>query len=321
MQARLVPLVAMGLSVFVAAPLLGQDAAGDKSSATSTTTTGAAAGVAFPDLSGPYKVGRTSYALMDSSRKEVFTSEPDDARELVITVHYPAEAPIGASPAPYADTALVASIAEAYHVPWVLIEAMHSHAFDKPAAVAKPGGFPVVIFSPGFKSHPLFYTAIIEGLASHGFVVVSVCHTYSTGVIVFPDGRVLRANDEGQRFEVDKKKPGVSGETIVKERDAMGEVWLADVRFVLDSLARLADHDGLLAGQLDLAHVGIFGHSFGGATAAAAVERDPRFRAGINLDGSDLSGTKGESIADRFLWLASEMKLPAQAPRPRLIRS
>ena len=69
------------------------------------------------------------------------------------------------------------------------------------------------------------------------------------------------------------------------------------------------------------AHVGIFGHSFGGATAAAAVERDPRFRAGINLDGSDLSGTKGESIADRFLWLASEMKLPAQAPRPRLIRS
>ena len=94
-----------------------------------------------------------------------------------------------------------------------------------------------MIFSPGFKSHPLFYTAIIEDLASHGFVVVSVCHTYSTGVVVFPDGRVLRANDDGQRFEVDKKKPGVSGETIVKERDAMGEVWLADVRFVLDSLA------------------------------------------------------------------------------------
>ena len=99
MQAHFVPLVAMGLSVFVAAPLLGQDGAGDKSSATSTTTTDAAAGVAFPDLSGPYKVGRTSYALMDSSRKEVFTSEPDNARELVITVHYPAEAPSGRSPA------------------------------------------------------------------------------------------------------------------------------------------------------------------------------------------------------------------------------
>ena len=41
-----------------------------------------------------------------------------------------------------------------------------------------------------------------------------------------------------------------------------------------------------LCDELDLNHVGMFGHSDGGATTAAAMPADPRITAGIDLDGT-----------------------------------
>jgi len=301
-----------------AARMPAQDVSKDQSGSTTDANVAEKRGVAFPELTGQYKVGRASYHLVDSSRKEIFTDAPDAVREIIVTVHYPAEIAAGQTAAPYADARLAAALSAAYHTPAILFSSLHSHAVDKPPCAARGGGFPVVLFSPGFKSHPLFYTAIIEELASHGFVVVSLCHPYSTGATVFPNGRVVRANDEGTKFELHKNDDKIDHQTMVKERDAIGEVWLADVRFVLDSLARLNQDEGLLAGRLDLSRVGIFGHSFGGATAAAAVARDPRFRAGINLDGSDFSSTNGDKISGRFLWLCSEPPDFSKLPPPKL---
>jgi len=197
---------------------------------------------------------------------------------------------------------------------------MHSHAVENAPCVRSEAGFPIVVVSPGFKAHPLFYTATLEELASQGFVVASVCHPYSTSVTVFPDGRAVRANDEGTRFELDKNEPDVLPQTVEQHRDAIGEVWIADVRFVVDALERFNKDDELLAGALDLSRVGIFGHSFGGATAAAAVQCDKRFRAGINLDGSDFSSTRGEKIGDAFLWLCSEPPDLSKLPPPKIRR-
>jgi hypothetical protein len=71
---------------------------------------------------------------------------------------------------------------------------------------------------------------------------------------------------------------------------------IADVRFVLDSLAALAaganpdaEHRPLPAGlpaALDLSSTGMFGHSLGGDTAAQVMAVDGRIIAGLDLDGS-----------------------------------
>ncbi len=90
----------------------------------------------------------------------------------------------------------------------------------------------------------------------------------------------------------------------------------ADVHFVLDELATIAaganpdaEHHRLphgLAGALDLTRVGVFGHSLGGATAAAAIHTDPRIRAGVNMDGT-LFGPAAVAGSDRpFLLLSSD---------------
>ena len=85
------------------------------------------------------------------------------------------------------------------------------------------------------------------------------------------------------------------------------DIRAADSRFVLDQLGRLAQVEpgSPLAGHLDLQHVGIVGHSIGGATAVQVMAGDPRFRVGVDLDGK-LFGTEPDARLDRpFLWIQS----------------
>lgn len=264
-------------------------------------------GVPFPAPTGPHAVGRTSYHLRDASRPEIFSEATDDFRELMVTVHYPADKSSRAARAGYADAPLAAGIAETYNAPSLVVNALHSHALEKPPCQAQEGGYPIVIFSPGFGQPPLFYTATLEELASHGFIVVSVSHPYSNGITVFPDGRVVRQNEAGSHAEVSINGPDESQEPTAASQDDVGAVWVKDVRFVLDELARLNRDDALLAGRLNLSSVGIFGHSFGGATAARTVQIDERFDAGINMDGTDFAVTRGEGIGRPFMWFSASL--------------
>jgi hypothetical protein len=52
-----------------------------------------------------------------------------------------------------------------------------------PALLPSPSGFP-----------PLLLAALAEEVASHGYVVVGINHTYETTVTVFGDGRVVSMN-------------------------------------------------------------------------------------------------------------------------------
>lgn len=78
--------------------------------------------------------------------------------------------------------------------------------------------------------------------------------------------------------------------------------------FALDELSRLAqlEPNSPLTGHLDLGHVGIAGHSIGGATAVQVMTGDRRFKVGVNLDGK-LFGHEPEARLDRpFLWIQSD---------------
>src|SRR5918995_826591 len=45
----------------------------------------------FPHPSGPYEIGTLTYHWVDADRPEVFTADPDDHRELMVQIWYPAE--------------------------------------------------------------------------------------------------------------------------------------------------------------------------------------------------------------------------------------
>jgi hypothetical protein len=132
-----------------------------------------------------------------------------------------------------------------------------------------------VLYQPGQGDVRELGTGLVSDLASRGYVVVTMDDTYEAAEVEFPGGRVV---------------------TPRPNQSPVDSVRTADTRFVLDKLASLAsgaspdaEHRTLPNGlntALDLAKLGIFGHSLGGATAAKAMAADARISAGINLDGS-----------------------------------
>lgn len=61
----------------------------------------------------------------------------------------------------------------------------------------------------------------------------------------------------------------------------------------------------MFAGRFDMERLGIFGHSFGGATAGEACLRDSRFKAFINMDGTPFGSAVDNVISQPFMILTT----------------
>jgi predicted dienelactone hydrolase len=144
----------------------------------------------------------------------------------------------------------------------------------------------------------------VEGdLASHGYVVVGFDAPYRTWAVVFPDGRVMRRTPENDPELCEDQALAQQAGCVNKVLTA----WTADIAFVLDRLERLntSDSSGKFTGRLDMTRVGVFGHSFGGATAAQFCHDDSRCKAGIDVDGQPFGSVIQEGLHQPFMFLMS----------------
>ena len=83
---------------------------------------------------------------------------------------------------------------------------------------------------------------------------------------------------------------------------------------MLTELARLG-RSGVFAGRLDLGHVGMFGHSLGGAAAASTMLVDPRIDAGADLDGVLFGGARSGGLSRPFMLMSAEPGFAADPNR------
>jgi predicted dienelactone hydrolase len=240
---------------------------------------------------GPHAIGTVQLHLIDHSRRDPWV--PSRPRELMISIWYPAlsagnypSAPWMPQPAgnlflsqligslPSSGGRLAPPGGKPPTIPLPGVQLPVTHARDG-APVLSSGAYPVVLYQPGQGDVRELGTGLVSDLASRGYVVVTMDDTYEAAEVEFPGGRVV---------------------TPRPNQPPVDSVRIADTRFVLDALASLASGTNPDAKQralpnglntaLDLAKVGMFGHSLGGATAAKAMAADARISAGINLDGS-----------------------------------
>ncbi|MHA6627677.1 alpha/beta hydrolase family protein [Pseudonocardia sichuanensis] len=234
----------------------------------------------LPPPTGPAPIGTLELHLVDHDRTDPFAATPNRPRELMVSIWYPARPEPDAPRAPY----LAPEVADFYDrqaaalgVPSGTADfaGIGTDAARRAAVADGAAGLPVVLYSPGGNQSRAMGTTLVEELASHGYVVVTIDHTFS-GPVRFPDRTELAAPD------LDKA-------LIMRQR-------ARDTGFVLDQLGLIAagsdpdaQHRGLpagLSGALDLSRVGMFGHSAGGFTTAEAMLTEERIDAGANLDGS-----------------------------------
>ncbi|MFJ9537585.1 alpha/beta hydrolase family protein [Streptomyces sp. NPDC101225] len=236
----------------------------------------------LPGPSGPHPVGTVSLHLVDGTRSDPWvTSQP--YRELMIDVRYPARTVAGHRRAPQMLPGAAAGFAAlnsfsdvpADKVDWA---ATRTHAHEGAPVERGSGPFPVVLHSPGAGDPRTLGTTLCDDLASRGYVVVSVDHTYDASAVEFPGGRVEDSVLPAAYAEASPDEKRIRA--LLKK--TIG-VRVADTRFVLDALPSALPRT--LRGMLDFGHLGMFGQSAGGFTALQAMHDDPRIAAAADLDG------------------------------------
>jgi dienelactone hydrolase len=226
---------------------------------------------AVPRPTGPSKVGTRVVDLVDSTRDDPFLAE-GIKRELLVRFWYPTPAGEDCKPADYTSRAVWVRFSQLLAMP--LPDVKTNSCLDAPMT---DGLHPVVVFTHGYTGTFTDYTFLHEDLASRGYVVASVDHTYEATAVEFPDGRFVKSL-LGSHLSDDWK---TDDETVSSALGAR----LDDLQFVLNKLERLnASSDTPFGGKLDLSKVAVAGHSLGGLTTWEAIHQDTRFKVGILLD-------------------------------------
>jgi predicted dienelactone hydrolase len=158
----------------------------------------------FPRPSGPYAIGTLTYHWVDAARPEVFTADPNDHRELMVQVWYPAQADPSAPRAPYVQDAgalapgLARENAErlGFTVPvpsftFTHLKYITTNAIPSAPLARDESSYPVLIFMEGLNGLRQMNTFQVEELVSHGYIVAAIDQPYAAAEVVFPNGRQI----------------------------------------------------------------------------------------------------------------------------------
>jgi dienelactone hydrolase len=212
--------------------------------------------------------------MVDPARDAAGERRPGSQRELMVQLWYPAE-PVRGRREVYrrrAETTFKSSYQSV----------LRTHSLRDAPLLASAAPCPLLIFNPAWTGQRTQSTFLMQELASHGFVVASIDHTYYSGLVAFPDGRVL----DGHMAPALGDFTHLSVAEGLELGDQFVRILAEDVIFVVDRMNALKDDpQSAWHMRLDMARVGALGHSVGGAAAAEACYLDPRIGAALNLDG------------------------------------
>jgi predicted dienelactone hydrolase len=254
----------------------------------------------FPQPTGPCAIGTLTCHWVDAGRREVFTSDPDDRRELMVQLWYPARPDPSAPRAPYVqDAGVLAPVARLLQMPepaFAQWTSLTTNAVEAAPVADDQPSYPVVIFLEGIKfGYRQQNTFQVEELVSHGYVVAAIDQPSVAATVLFPDGRRAAYDprwDPPHSAFMDAHIPDLA----------------QDVVFTLDQLVLLdrADPAGILTGRLDLQRAGLLGMSLGAIVGGEACRLEPRLRAGLLLDAMMPAEVVRDGLRQPTMWITRD---------------
>ncbi len=243
----------------------------------------------LPKPTGSYGIGDISYQIHDVKQ------------DIMIRCWYPTDIPQQHADC-YGDMItndyMATQLAQATHIPLFLAR----HFFDvatysklnAPLSTALQT-YPVIFFIPGNGASYYSYTALIEDVVSHGYIVIGI-NTPPLNPTAFIDGRFIEHNQD-----FFSQEGGVH---------RMMDICAAQALLVVDWLATMNnDTQSKWYRRIDMNKLGIMGHSFGGSAAVEVARQDKHFVVGINLDGW-LQMKTTNAIPIPFLFLMNNSLFP-----------
>ena len=280
----------------------------------------------LPEPNGSYQVG-TEMIHVQTQKTEAITKNKNDKRELMLKIWYPSDADVSSRDAEkYAADASRAGFATKYGLPAGALNYLDRvETFAYPGIPAANESFPVLIFSHGYGSRAHGYYALLSEIASQGYVIINMNHTYESLGATFPDGQekyfdygyqgeiaaetmsviqpLIDAFENGMSYE--QRHPIVRKASLDYFEGRIQDRWSDDMIFVLDQLESW-NAEGLLKGKLDLDRIGVFGHSVGGGSAGNLAMKDNRIKAAANLDGIQWGKKIDTAYAIPYLYVSAD---------------
>jgi hypothetical protein len=235
--------------------------------------------IVLPRPDGLYDVGRLDIAWSDSTRPLA----SGQARPVVLSAWYPAEAPNGRPLRYHPDpAALGADFAAGTPLPGFAfrnLTAARTHSTSEPRFSIREGRSPLVVVSHEVGASRMEGTALFERLASRGYVVISVDHAGSAAGAREPEG-----------------VPLVSGVELDAGDQTAQRV--ADLRFVLDRINRLP-----MGGPIDtlnrhirLDRTAVIGRGIGASAAAEMAVLDARVTAAVGIAPDTIAAAASQGV-------------------------
>lgn len=255
--------------------------------------------VSFPKPDGPFPIGVRDFDL--TRPRGIGADASSEDRHLLVRAWFPAGSVEGLSRRRYFTRE--EALAQLPNYQYLHLYDVRTAARVNAAVRMQGGPWPVVIFNHGYMSYIGQNAALMEQLASHGYVVFSISHphdgvSYRTAGGISVDSHSWAPSDalvsalqtfigaptyEGRYAGYEAFRSAIGGDRLAR---SVAD-WRDDDLYLANQLASRAVPAAVadIAAQLDLGKLAYAGMSFGGGTAATACQADARCRAVVSLDG------------------------------------
>lgn len=171
---------------------------------------------------------------------------------------------------------------------------------------------PLVVFSHGSFGVKESNETLYRELASHGYAVCAIDHTYQCFKTKLSNGRTIRVSGEFMK-EIAFDKPQDKPEQSLAHFEKWMEIRTGDINFVLDTIIENVDegNNELKAYNLiETSRICVMGHSLGGSAALGVGRQRDDISAVISLEAPFLCDIKGVDKDGSFIFEQSEYPVP-----------
>ena len=272
----------------------------------------------FPYPTGPYEIGTLTYHWVDESRAEIFTAVPNDRRELMVQIWYPAKAGSAPPKMPYLQNGdiVMASFAKILQKPEFIFrnfKYVTTNASTSAGMADAEPSYPLLLFLEGAAGFRQMNTFQVEELVSQGYVVAAIDQPGTAAAVVFPDGHHISGLSIKHMqalirpsYMAGQAKAVLNGKELAEA--SIIPYLTQDAIFVLNQLAELNRFgpNQILAGRLDMQRVGAFGVSLGGIVVAELCRVESRLRACLLMDAPMPNDVVQLGLARPSMWMTRD---------------
>jgi len=247
----------------------------------------------LPEVNGEYQVGTMSYDLTDVNRYEIYNNAENESRKIRIQIYYPVDDTNDEQVVMWhEDNAIPRSMITF----WTGISAplldystqIETNSYENVLLSDNQEQYPVIIISHGWMGTRSLHTHHAEMLASNGYIVICIDHTYGSMATVFEDGTIAYLDENALP---ENGEPSYSINLV--------DTYSKDTGLVLNHIIDVNNGDienenivihsnddniDMFYNRIDTENIGIAGHSTGGGGVVKLAINDSRVKAVFGFD-------------------------------------